>query len=127
MDLIKMKKKIAFLHENDFHGRIIKLIEELPAEERGYELTCLLARAYNNRTRNKEKGIPNWEKAIALLESVRAKGERDAMWHFRMGYAYFHLGKKEEALKYFLASEKIVDYSKETKYFIDLCKQEAQQ
>lgn len=123
MDPIKMKSKIAFWHENDFHKHIIKMIEELPEEERGYELTCLLARAYNNRTRNNEKGIPNWEKAIALLESVREKGERDAMWHFRMGYALFHLGKTNEALEYFLASEKIVDYSKETKYFIDLCKQ----
>ena len=35
-------------HEEDQYQRIIDAIEAIPQPERGYELTCQLARAYNN-------------------------------------------------------------------------------
>ena len=35
-------------HEEDQYQWIIDAIEAIPQPERGYELTCQLARAYNN-------------------------------------------------------------------------------
>ena len=39
--------KVNFLHENNQHEEIIKLLEDENITL-DYELTCLLARAYNN-------------------------------------------------------------------------------
>ena len=43
-------------HEEDQYQRIIDAIEAIPQPERGYELTCQLARAYNNLAGPEEAG-----------------------------------------------------------------------
>lgn len=53
-------------HEQDEHQQIVDRILEIPAEQRGYELTSQLGRAYNN--------LDQYEEALALLLSVAEEG-----------------------------------------------------
>ncbi|MDR2944634.1 MAG: DUF4261 domain-containing protein [Methanosarcinales archaeon] len=86
--------RIDVLHGEDDHIQIIELITEIPENERDYELTCLLARAYNNSD--------EYEKALDLLLSAEEEGKYDLMWHFRIGYAYYYLDRLEAAEKSFV-------------------------
>ena len=87
-------------HEKEEHQNIIGAIEALPREEWGYELTCLLARAYNYVTPNEPC---EWQlnKAVSLHESEREEGKDDLRWHFRMGYARYYLYREEKAFDCF--------------------------
>lgn len=87
-------EQIAAWHEEEEHDSIIEAVLEVPEEERGYELTCLLARAYNNSE--------EYEEALDLLLSVGEEGKHDLMWHFRIGYAYYYLEQLEAAEKAFV-------------------------
>ena len=71
-------------HEEDQYQRIIDAIEAIPQPERGYELTCQLARAYNNLAGPEEAGP--LEKSVSLLESIADQGQEDPLWHYRLGY-----------------------------------------
>lgn len=79
------------------YWKIIHVVDALPPEERGYELTCQQARACNNLVAVKGEERSLLEKAAALLESVREEGKEDPLWHFRLGYSYYHLHRLEEA------------------------------
>lgn len=83
-------------HDADEHQKIIDALTALPGNELDYELTCLLARAYNNRG---EDG--DYERAVALLISVADQGSSDPIWHYRLGYAYYFLGREYEARQEF--------------------------
>ena len=61
----------------------------LPPEERGYEETGQLARAYNN--------LGELEAALELLLSIAEQGREDFRWHYRVGYSYFYLHQNERA------------------------------
>ena len=113
-----LPEQINEWHENDEHKKIVDAIEALPREDWGYELTCLLARAYNNLY---GAGDPRLEKAISLLESVREDGKDDALWHFRMGYALFFLEREEDALRYFLRAAELDPSDSDALYFIWAC------
>ena len=86
-------------HEEDQYQRIIDAIEAIPQPERGYELTCQLARAYNNLAGPEEAGP--LEKSVSLLESIADQGQEAPLWHYRLGYALFYLDREEEALPHF--------------------------
>mgnify|MGYP005968525303 CR=1 FL=1 len=87
----KLSKKCEKLHKQNQFGEIIKRLEAEPQTD--YEVVGHLARAYNNKGR--------FQDAIALLLSAKEKGESDPLWHFRLGYAYDHLGQHQEALAAF--------------------------
>ncbi|TDQ68241.1 uncharacterized protein DUF4261 [Methanimicrococcus blatticola] len=87
-------EQITVWHENEEHDSIIETVLKIPEEERGYELTCLLARAYNN--------TEEYEKALDFLLSIEDEGKYDLMWHFRIGYAYYYLEQLEAAEKAFV-------------------------
>lgn len=89
----KLLEQIADLHEKDEHEKIIDILLKIPETERDYEITGLLARAYNN--------TDEYEKALDLLLSVEEEGKHDLIWHFRIGYAYYYLDRLEEAEKSF--------------------------
>ncbi|MCL2142387.1 MAG: hypothetical protein FWH46_05915, partial [Methanimicrococcus sp.] len=80
----EMVEQCEKLHKKDEHQEIIQLISEIPEKERSYQLTGILARAYNNDDQ--------YEEAVRLLLSVQEEGQYDALWHFRLGYAYYYLG-----------------------------------
>lgn len=106
-------------HREDQYQQIIDAIEAIPARRRGYELTCQLARAYNNLARTGETGP--LEKAVALLQSVAAQGREDALWHFRLAYALFYLDREEEALPHFRRSAELDPEDPDAPYFIQEC------
>ena len=79
-------------HENNEFSKIIMAINAVPEAERSYDLTCLLARAYNNLavmgdnmslTSSEERRPKLLEKALNLLQSVEDEGQNDKNWHFR--------------------------------------------
>lgn len=90
-----MNREILLRQLNKWHKageyqKIVDRILEIPKEERDYELTSQLARAYNNLSR--------YEEAVKLLGSVASAGEKDALWHYRLGYSLFHMGRLKKAL-----------------------------
>ncbi|MDR0767822.1 MAG: DUF4261 domain-containing protein [Methanosarcinales archaeon] len=89
----ELLEQIDAWHGNDEQQTIIDEISKIPRNEHDYELTCLLARAYNN--------IGEHEKALELLLSVKEEGQYDLMWHFRIGYAYYYMDMLEQAEKAF--------------------------
>lgn len=70
----------------------IDILEAMTTEELDYDLTCLLARSYNNDDQE--------QAAKDLLLSVEKEGQNDPLWHYRMGFSCFYLGEYEEALGY---------------------------
>ena len=89
----ELMKQIDEWHKAEKHQEIIDALEQIPEAERDFEMTSLLARAYNN--------IEEYAKAAELLESVREEGAEDERWNFRMGYAQYFLNNYREALGYF--------------------------
>lgn len=81
-------------HQQEHFQQIIDAIEAIPEDQRGYEPTAPLARAYGNIGEVGETAP--YEKSIALLRSTEAEGADDPNWHFRMGYALYWLDREEE-------------------------------
>ena len=71
------------------HQKIIDAINALPENERDYTLTCILAREYNV--------VQRFADAKALMESVRAEGQKDPNWFFHYGYTLYSLRRFAEA------------------------------
>ena len=86
-------EQINELHENDEHEKIIEIIISIPSEERNSEILSLLARAYNN--------VEKYDEALDNLMYIREEGIDDALWNYRVGYAYYYKGDKEIAENYF--------------------------
>ena len=116
MNREKLLKQIKEWHEKDEYQKIVDAIEALPREEWDYELTCLLARAYNNMIAD-----VSLEKAVALLESVRGTGVDDPLWNYRLGFALFYLRRKEEALSCFRRAAELDPDDPDTQNFIRWC------
>ena len=106
-------------HEEDQYQRIIDAIEAIPQPERGYELTCQLARAYNNLAGPEEAGP--LEKSVSLLESIADQGQEDPLWHYRLGYALFYLDREEEALPHFQRAAELAPQDPDAPEFIRQC------
>lgn len=104
--------KINFLHENNQHEEIIKLLEDENITL-DYELTCLLARAYNNMNMLADDTGHFIQKGIDLLLSVKDEGVNDPLWNYRIGYGYFYTDREEEALKYFNHAVELIPKTKE--------------
>lgn len=97
----KLIKQLNQWHEGNKHNNIIKTLEELPASELTYTLKNLLGRAYNN--------MSDYGKALQILLSESAAGAEDALWHFRVGYAYYYSKDLQTALAYFQKSAALGD------------------
>ena len=77
-------KKINQLNKNAEHEKIIEIITAIPKEERDAELFSLLARAYNNTKR--------YDEALDNLMHIKEEYIEDALWNYRIGYAYYYKG-----------------------------------
>lgn len=103
-------KKIVEWNEENEYQKCVDAIETIPEEERGYELTVLLGRAYSNlgvlgdnNSKANEDGVDIFllEKAVNIFESVRLQGLDDWYWNCRMAYAlWMTAGRELEALAY---------------------------
>uniref|UniRef100_UPI003F4C1B45 tetratricopeptide repeat protein n=1 Tax=Brachyspira catarrhinii TaxID=2528966 RepID=UPI003F4C1B45 len=95
-------KKINQLNKNAEHEKIIEIITAIPKDERDTELFSLLARAYNNTRR--------YDEALDNLMHIREEYIDDALWNYRIGYAYYYKGDKEKAEMHF---KKVYDLDNE--------------
>ena len=120
MNIDELLSQINEWHEKDEHQKIIDAIEALPLEEWDYELTGLLARAYNNVAYPHD---PRLEKAVSLLESVREAGQEDDRWHYRMGYALYYLDREAEALPCFRRAAELDPDDEDAMQFIEWCEE----
>ncbi len=85
--------KIQELNDEDNYYELIELVEALPKTEQTAEMIGLLGRAYNN--------ICKYEKAEETLLSIKDEMNGDRVWNYRLGYAYYYMGKFEEAIECF--------------------------
>jgi tetratricopeptide (TPR) repeat protein len=107
-------KQLTQWHENEEYEKIIETIKSLPQESMNYELLSHLGRAYNN--------MEAYDTALEILLSLKAEGENDPLWHFRVGYAYFYKEEYTNALPYFVKSAELGD--KQAPMFRRMCKRE---
>lgn len=95
---------IEKLTDEDTYTECITALENIPMEERDYQVWYQLARTYQNFAiiGNDDKGTPSFIgdkfllKSIDILNSVREEGKDKAEWNMRMAYAYQYLTHEEE-------------------------------
>ncbi|WP_274310278.1 SMI1/KNR4 family protein [Solibacillus daqui] len=97
-------------HEVDEHQRIIDSLSQIPDEERDYESISLLARAYNN--------LGLYKEALYQFDKISEAGKQDSLWHYRVGFALYHLKRYEEAAQAFNRSDQLEPGVKSTEYFL---------
>lgn len=107
-------KKLNHWHETAEYEKIVDQILALPQQERDYELTGQLARAYNN--------LGRYQEAAALLESVAAQGREDALWHYRLGYSFLHLGRLKQAEACFRRARALDPADEDTAEMLEICR-----
>ena len=100
-------------HAQGQYQKIVDAIEAIPEPARSYDLTGQLARAYNN--------LAQYDRALALLFSVREAGRDDSVWHFRVGYAYYHMGDLKRAHPYFARAVVLDPDYTAAKEYLSLC------
>ena len=108
--------EINQLHEDNEHEKIIDIIKEIPEDERSAELFSLLARAYNN--------IEKYDEALNNLMYIREEGIDDALWNYRVGYAYYYKGDKENAEMYFKKAYDLNNDDTDAYNFYMLCSED---
>lgn len=109
----KLRLKINAWTVSDKHDRVIKALEQIAPEKRDFEITSLLARAYNN--------LSKYETALNLLETIKEEGTEDTEWNFRVGYALYYLNRQREALPYFEKANELAPGDEDTLDMIRSC------
>lgn len=101
----ELYSQIEGFHKEEKHQQIIELIRGTEGFTQDYELVGMLARAHNN--------VDEYTEAIALLEGIAQEGKGDALWHYRLGYAYYYggeaEGEMEKALELFQGAYELGD------------------
>lgn len=108
-------QRIEQWNVEDEEQEIVDAILEIPEEERTTELTGLLARAYNN--------LGSYNEAIRYLRSIEEESKEDALWFYRLGYAYYYLNKLEEAQEAFERSLELNPDDEDVKELLGWCKE----
>ena len=110
----KLLQQIEQWNADDEEQKIIDAILEVPEEERTAELTGLLARSYNNQG--------NYNEAIEQLLSVKEECKEDALWFYRLGYAYYYLNQLDRAQRAFERSLELDPSDEDAREYIENCK-----
>ncbi len=93
MSAPSLAENLHYWHVSGQYENIVDKLLSLPPKELNYDLTCQLARAYNN--------LERYDDAIKYLEAVKQMGRNDELWHYRIGYAYYYKdGDIAEQLEY---------------------------
>jgi tetratricopeptide (TPR) repeat protein len=109
MDIEQLKK----WHDSGNHGKIINAVEQLPLEERDFEITGIYARALNN--------VGRYQEALDQLMTVEEDGKENGVWNFRVGYSlYFLKRSKAEAAKYFQQAIDFGDDCDDTREWLEI-------
>lgn len=106
----KLINQLNEWHEVDEHQRIVDTLLAIPEEERDDELISILARAYNN--------LGLYEEALNHFSKISEAGKQDALWHYRVGFAFYYLNRYEEAAQAFSISDQLDSGDRSTEYFL---------
>lgn len=112
----RLLQQIEQWNADDEEQKIVDAILEVPEEERTTELTGLLARSYNN--------LGLFKEAIETLLSIDEESRENAIWYYRMGYAYYYQNKFAEAQTAFERSLELDPDDEDVQEFLSLCKDE---
>ena len=124
---------IEKLIDEDKYTECITALENIPMENRDYEVWYQIARTYQNFTivGNDDKGTPSFIgdkfllKSIDILNSVREEGKDKAEWNMRMAYAYQYLTHEEErAIPYALRWAELNPEDEDALEVVKECKEE---
>ncbi|WP_337098817.1 Imm51 family immunity protein [Paenibacillus sp. YIM B09110] len=105
-------EQLTLWHNKNQYKKIINKIIEIPEADRDYDLICHLGRALNNQD--------NYNEAIKCFLSVQEQGEHDSLWHFRIGYAYYHLKQYKEAIVAFEQSAALDPEDSQASMFLNM-------
>ena len=110
-------------HQDNEYQKIIDCLEDLRSTQTlDYDLTCQLARAYNNIADPDQEGCQSQlKKAEELLRSVEVEGTDDPLWHYRLGYSLFYQDREKEALPCFQKALELDPEDEDTRFFIQEC------
>lgn len=114
MDKQSLLQQLNQWHDEDCHQQIVDAILAIPKNERDYELTCLLARAYNN--------LSQYDRAVELLGSVEKEGQNDPLWYYRMGYACLYSGLLRKAASYLRRVKEMRPNDADADLLLELCR-----
>jgi tetratricopeptide (TPR) repeat protein len=117
-DYEKLVSRITDWHEADEHEKILRALEDIPKDARDYRLAGFYARALNN--------LGRYQEALDELLGFEQEGREDGIWHFRVGYSLYYLGREAEAAAYF---QKAIDYGddgEDTRQFLAASRAEAE-
>ncbi|MCR8842443.1 SMI1/KNR4 family protein [Paenibacillus sp. SC116] len=105
-------------HEEDEHQYIVDTLLAVPKEERDYEATSRLARAYNN--------LGLYEEALDQFEKIADAGQNDPLWHYRVGFALYYLKKYENAAHALRTADELEPGNPNTEYLLRFSLQKAE-
>ncbi|MFD0621314.1 SMI1/KNR4 family protein [Paenibacillus sp. GCM10027629] len=105
-------------HEEDEQQQIVDLLLAIPEKERDYEAVSRLARAYNN--------LGLYEEALNQFEKISEIGQQDPLWHYRVGFALYHLKRYNEAAQAFRTSDKLEAGDQDTELWLKWSLQKAE-
>lgn len=100
-------------YSEEEYQKVVDAAPEIPEAERGYEWKRLLAFAYN------ETG--EYYEAANLLLEVQDQGEKDPLWLYHLGFAYYYLDMEDIAKTLF---ERVLEMEPENARcgeFIEAC------
>lgn len=109
-------KQLNLWHKDGEHEKVADRILGIPEQDRDYEMVSYLARALNN--------LKRYEAAVQLLLTIEKQGDADPLWHFRLGYSYYHLEQYEEAIREFEIVNKLDPADKDALMFLEWSRQE---
>jgi len=89
VEIVPIKEELEQMADQNRWNEIAELIEAIPEAELDWDIIGWYIRALNNSGQA--------EKAIEVALKYAEQGKDDAMWHYRLGYAYWWLDRFEEA------------------------------
>ncbi|MCM3340678.1 SMI1/KNR4 family protein [Paenibacillus sp. MER TA 81-3] len=105
-------------HEEDEHQRIVDSLLAIPEEERDYETVSRLARAYNN--------LGLYEEALHQFDNIAEAGQHDPLWHYRVGFAFYHVRRFEDAAQALRTADKLEPGDPNIEFLMRLSVQKAE-
>ncbi|MHC6202480.1 Imm51 family immunity protein [Breznakiellaceae bacterium SP9] len=106
-----LEKKLEQLAEQNEFGEIVEMIERIPENERDMEIVGRYVRALNN--------TEQLQRAVEVSLQYKEQGEKDPLWHYRLGYAYVYLRLYDEAEAVLLRAKELAKDDVQTTEWIE--------